>query len=515
MTRPLPYPFLNKIKPPTELSRMINARKNLLLDKPFWGTTALRLILRELDNLPAVAGTNGKYLFFNSIKTRELNKKQLMTIIAHEVGHLIYLHHLRRNNRDKRHWNIAGDFAVNGILRNDGFEFPDYGCLDSKFDGMNAEKIYEIIHEETEILKQEMEKQAGTGDNSKDGENQNGKGQNDQDGDDQNDGDNQNDGDDGDNQDDENLDDEDQDNQDQSDDDGDKDDNAIPGGHDQFGKLDDPDPGGMGMVEDWPGENPEENPTPPSPSEIKHEEQNWKVFTNQALQQAISFGNIPGGLEREIEKLLTPKVDWNEQLRNFVYEKIKDNYTWKFPNRKYIQGGIYMPNLNGETIKNLVVTIDTSGSINAQQLTQAATELTSILETFNVYLHVLYCDTEIANHEEFSSVDLPVKLNARGFGGTDFRPPFEWVEKNLDELPICLIYITDLQCDQFPDIPEYPVLWICTGNKDYIWYKKPPFGDVVYVEVWRRRKIKVGLLLGAAYPAGARFRTKEDIRLYL
>jgi len=57
-----------------------------------------------------------------------------------------------------------------------------------------------------------------------------------------------------------------------------------------------------------------------------------------------------------------------------------------------------------------------------------------------------------------------VRLEPKGGGGTDFRPAFEWVAEN-DFAPACLIHLTDLCCDSFPETPEYPVLWVTDSSK--------------------------------------------------
>ena len=84
---------------------------------------------------------------------------------------------------------------------------------------------------------------------------------------------------------------------------------------------------------------------------------------------------------------------------------------------------------------------------------------------------MIYVDAEVAGHEVFGQQDLPITLNAKGGGGTDFRPAFKWVEESGIELS-CMIYFTDLY-GKFPDNqPEYPVLWATIGTNH-----RPPFGE--------------------------------------
>lgn len=71
---------------------------------------------------------------------------------------------------------------------------------------------------------------------------------------------------------------------------------------------------------------------------------------------------------------------------------------------------------------------------------------------------MVHWDAAVQFSQEFRSAE-PIRLEPKGSGGTDFRPAFTWVEEN--ELnPVCLIYLTNLCCDWFPEPPNYPVLLV-------------------------------------------------------
>ena len=136
-------------------------------------------------------------------------------------------------------------------------------------------------------------------------------------------------------------------------------------------------------------------------------------------------------------------------------------------------GGIYLPSLQSESSITMVVAIDTSCSISENNLNQAASELVEIQSVMNATLYVVYVDATFQGSQVFYPED-ELKLEAKGGGGTDFRPAFEWVEK--EELDIdCMVYLTDGYCSSFPEQePEYPVLWI-TNRKHWT----TPFGEIV------------------------------------
>ena len=122
----------------------------------------------------------------------------------------------------------------------------------------------------------------------------------------------------------------------------------------------------------------------------------------------------------------------------------------------------------------IVIAVDTSGSIGRIELEQFAGEISAISEEAQPEaIHVVYCDAVVQSTQGFTASE-PIRLGPKGGGGTDFRPVFEWVEEN-DIAPMCLIYLTDLCCDSFPQETEYPVLWVSDSRRT------APFGETVRI----------------------------------
>ena len=135
-----------------------------------------------------------------------------------------------------------------------------------------------------------------------------------------------------------------------------------------------------------------------------------------------------------------------------------------------------MPGLKSDEMPPLLVAIDTSGSIDPVSLEQFAAEVRAVVDEMKPEkLHVLYCDSKIQGHEIFEPGD-PVEMKPKGGGGTDFRPVFKKLEEEWDnELPACVLYLTDLM-GPFPDTaPDVPVLWLNTGLLRH----EVPFGELV------------------------------------
>lgn len=237
------------------------------------------------------------------------------------------------------------------------------------------------------------------------------------------------------------------------------------------------DPGGCGEVRDFPGTGDD------TPSEVEKalHEQAWKVALTQAAQVAKRAGKLPSGMERFIKEIVQPKVDWRDVLRDFLEKSTKNDYSWLHPSSRYLSQGIYLPGLHSSgDLERIAIAVDTSGSITSDDLNQITAEIFSILDEFpETTVDLLFCDCEFQGHQEITFDDLPLKLDAKGGGGTSFHPVFEWLEK-MEHTPTCLIYLTDLCCDEYPPEPDFPVLWVKT--EDSIFATKPPFGREVSME---------------------------------
>lgn len=221
---------------------------------------------------------------------------------------------------------------------------------------------------------------------------------------------------------------------------------------------------GCGAVEDAPQD------------EAAELEAKWKVGVAQAAEAAKSQGNLPGDLERFVNELENPKIPWEVLLRDFVERTARNDYNWSRPNRRYMHLGVILPTLVSEEIPEIVIAVDTSGSIGQKELDTFAAEVSGVLGAYETTIHVIYVDTRVCHHHVVTRADLPLKLEAKGGGGTDLRKGFDWVTKK-ELSPACMLVFTDM-LTPFPDQePPYPTLWVATSDI------KAPFGETVELEV--------------------------------
>jgi predicted metal-dependent peptidase len=129
----------------TKIDPMTQARVALICDHPFWATLALRTPL-VVDKTCETAWCDGSRLGYNPKFIESLKPAQVKGLLIHELYHKVFLHHLRRGSRDAHKWNIACDFAINGLIKQiPDVDLPPTDCIDPKYDGKSAEEIYELL----------------------------------------------------------------------------------------------------------------------------------------------------------------------------------------------------------------------------------------------------------------------------------------------------------------------------------------------------------------------------------
>ena len=133
---------------------IITARVGLLLHHPFFGNLATRLQIKEGGEWCKTAATDGRHIFYNAEFFQSLDIKQIQFVLAHEIMHNVFDHMTRRETRNPKLFNIAGDYCVNGQLVRDNIgdhNLPNIKIFhDQKYYGMGAEQIYDILKEEND-----------------------------------------------------------------------------------------------------------------------------------------------------------------------------------------------------------------------------------------------------------------------------------------------------------------------------------------------------------------------------
>ena len=215
---------------------------------------------------------------------------------------------------------------------------------------------------------------------------------------------------------------------------------------------------------------------------------NWSELVENELER--NQGSLPAGLSRFLKDLIKPAtIDWRSKLRRFVSDfGRRTNYT--LPHKRFLGVGKVMYGVKKikEGIDVTIIISDTSGSMSQKELALHMNEAADIVNNLNPKeTIIIFCDAD---------VHLPVVVfkkgdkfkipEPKGGGGTDFRPPFKWIQDNvLGKKKLGpVIYLTD-GYGTWPDIKDYGlreysqnVFWVISNrgnspNSDIV----TPFGE--------------------------------------
>ena len=384
------------------------ARVKLILEHPFYAVLALHMIEKEMDMKHPVIQqlvmptcmVDGRYLYVNPAWVAKLKDDEKLGLLAHEVLH-VALGHVwpwRRQWREPKKWNTAGDYVINAMLKKDNFVLPAGGLYDKKYEDMSTEEVYDILEKEE---KKSGKKQEPTWEDILSGMLGEGEGGEGKDGKD---------------------------------------------------KKDDRNSIGHGL----------------STAEAEKLEQEWKERLVEAAQVAKMKGKLPAGIERLVDMVITPKVPWYSLLTQYVNDVLRDDYNELMHDRRFIQQGIYLPDLYSEGA-DIVVAVDTSGSIGPTEIEIFVSEVVGIMRSRNVKsVRVIACDAAVHMDVLLNSWD-PIPTDYPGGGGTDFNPIFDRIAEGCTR-PAVAVILTDT-FGTFPeDPPPYPVLWCgMTKNAEIPW----------------------------------------------
>lgn len=436
-------------------TKLTAARTKLILDKPFLGALVMRLPMVAADKewCPTTA-TDARKFYYNPEYIGALSMSQTQYMLAHEALHCALSHFARRQHRIKHRWDLACDYAINPLLMEDGLTAPPNTLFMPQYAGMTAEEIYPLIddNDQTETLDQhvyDQDNQSGGGQQgkpppkaeeqqkqpqSKPSQASEQQGENSQGGDqplDQNSDDQQGQG-------------------------------AQPlqnqgQGADQGDESDDQE-----------GSEGEPTPQPLTESERETLDVQWQQRLAGAAQQAMQAGKLGGSMARMIDHLLQPRLPWRMLLARYLTAIARDDFSYMRPSRR--EGDAILPSLRSSQV-DIVVAIDTSGSIKGKEMDEFLSEIASLKGQMRARVTLVACDSRIAEgapwvFEPWEDFDCPASIS--GGGGTDFRPVFDWLYRD-GVRPALLVYFTDAE-GKFPDHePDFPVIWLVKGKQPTPW----------------------------------------------
>jgi len=217
-----------------------------------------------------------------------------------------------------------------------------------------------------------------------------------------------------------------------------------------------------------------------SDDEIKELEKDIDVAIRQGSMMA---GKLGANGNRRFDELMQPQVNWREVLREFIQTTCTGNdySTWKRPNRRYIGAGVYLPSGISERVDELVLAIDTSGSISDKAVALFLSEVQSICTTIKPdKVRLLYWGDEVVGDESYATHELDTLAQStrpKGGGGTDVECVVEYMQQHQIK-PQATIIFTDGHLFGDWGTWKCPTLWCVLDNKR----ATPDTGKVVHIQ---------------------------------
>jgi len=392
--------------------KLIQARVRMLMRHPFFGQLALRLKLVQADDWCPTAAVDGRNFYYNSDFVNKLDADEIVFLVGHELGHCMFEHFMRREERNPQLWNMAGDFVINWILKREriGTVINKVKILlDPKYADWTTEDVYDDLLQNNVKIQDTLDVHLDMSGDEKDGDN-NGK-----------------------------------------------------GGDGKSGKG---------------------KPSPLSPEERKKLQDELKEAMMQAAQQA-GAGNTPAEIQRIINQLTEPKMNWRQFIRANIESNIKNDFTFQRPNRKGWHTGAILPGMDRDQQIDICLAIDTSGSISSGMLTDFVSEVAGIMEQFGEYrIRIWQFDTAVYAYDEFTHDDGRDirEYQITGGGGTDFTVNWTFMEQEGIEPDQFIMFTDGMPWGSWGDENYCDTLFLIHshyGGRDIV----APFGTTVQYEI--------------------------------
>ena len=180
-----------------------------------------------------------------------------------------------------------------------------------------------------------------------------------------------------------------------------------------------------------------------------------RIVAQSILEHQKSQGYLPAHLQRWAEDILESKVDWRKELPNLVRAYVAQragaiDFTWQRPSHRSQITRVILPTLRGG-IPRVSIVIDTSGSMDSQDLRTCLSEVSGIIRAVGGKVHVLVADAEV---HWVGEVFNPKEIELIGGGGTSMKVA---IEEAIESRPDCIIVLTDGYTD-WPQSSDVPVI---------------------------------------------------------
>jgi predicted metal-dependent peptidase len=375
----------------TAQDKLIRARVQIQNSNPFFAFMSLYLKFVEDEKMSSIKTDKGEetflagvdaegHFYYNKKSIEELPDNELQGLVVHEILHLAFLHLTRRGTRDHELFNIAADIVCNNIIVNNGYALPKKGIIPYN-------NTIELKDDKGKVFVRIDEINKKTVEQVYDELMKNVKVIN------------------------------------------------VQMTKAKNGK------GNTGFGFDLHIEGAGGKPI--TEKEKKEIEKKWLERVADATNSAKMMGNMPAGMELMLGQLHTQKVDWKHMLKQYIQSQIPYDFTYSKCSKKSICSGFYMPDVLKEKI-DVLITIDTSGSIGQKELTDFLSEIVGMAKGFKdkINMILLTHDTQVCNDYKIENGNIAkiMKLKIKGGGGTSHGPIFDYIKKKYSKTKLAICF---------------------------------------------------------------------------
>lgn len=200
-----------------------------------------------------------------------------------------------------------------------------------------------------------------------------------------------------------------------------------------------------------------------------------KIEVAEAAQVAKMKGKLPGVLQKFAEATVDSKVPWYDVLERFMTERVRNDYSWARPNRRYMPD-FYLPTIDGiGAMGEIVIQVDISGSVSRQEIRCYNGHIKRIVEQCHpTKVHVIYTDTEVRKHDTYDN-PTEVEIQYHSGGGTHMPAGFDYIEAQ-GLSPEVVITLTDGYTG-WDQAPPFPTIHCISSDQ------RAPYGENIHFTI--------------------------------
>ena len=199
--------------------------------------------------------------------------------------------------------------------------------------------------------------------------------------------------------------------------------------------------------------------------------------------QSVGAGNLPGAIQRIIQELTEPKMNWREIIQQQIVSTMKSDYTFMKPSRRSWHMDAILPGMMNTDKIDICLALDASGSISNEQCKEFLSEVKGIMDQYKDFnIHLWSFDTKVFNPKVFTpdNADEIEDYVLGSGGGTEFECNWDYMKEEGIEPKKFIMFTDGWPFDSWGD-PDYcdTVFLI---NNSYERNIEAPFGLTVQYE---------------------------------